>query len=87
MNEKITALYTNLQDASNAVGCLKTKGISRASVNTSECGLDLNADVRRRSNKFPGAVPSTMVKLEVNVDLVNKENALALLEESFGVIE
>ncbi len=87
MNEKITALYTNLHDASIAIDSLKTNGITRACMNTSECGLNLNADARQKINKFPGAVPSTMVKLEVDIDLINRENALSVLEKNFGVIE
>jgi hypothetical protein len=87
MNEKITALYTNIYDANSAMGALKTNGISKACLNTSECGLHFGINPRHRINKFPGAVPSTMVKLEINVDTGSRENALSVLEGSFGVIE
>ncbi|MDF2985706.1 MAG: hypothetical protein K0R50_1216 [Eubacterium sp.] len=87
MNEKITALYTNLYDAKSAIGTLRTNGISKACLNTSECGLHFGINPRQRLNKFPGAVPSTMVKLEIDVDQSNRTNALTVLEGSFGVIE
>lgn len=87
MNKKITALYTNLYDANSVMGTLKTNGISKACLNTSECGLHLGKEPRQRAHKFPGAVPSTMVKLEIDVNPDNRENALLVLERSFGVIE
>lgn len=87
MNKKITALYTNLYDANSVIGTLKSSGISKACLNTSECGLNYGINPIHRINKFPGAVPSTMVKLEINVDSGSRENALSVLEGSFGVIE
>ncbi len=87
MSEKITALYTNIYDANSVMGTLKTNGIGKACLNTSECGLHYGINPRHKINKFPGAVPSTMVKLEVNVDTGNRENAISVLEGSFGVIE
>lgn|GEM_PF-2489155 len=87
MSEKITALYTNLYDASTAMNTLKANSIGKACLNTSECGLHSAIDPRHRVSKFPGAVPSTMVKLEVNVDEANREGALSVLDGSFGVIE
>ncbi len=87
MNNRITALYTNLYDASSVMGTLKTNGISKACLNTSECGLNFGKEPRQRAHKFPGAVPSTMVKLEIDVGPDNREDALSVLEKSFGVIE
>lgn len=87
MNQKITALYTNLYDASTAMQTIKANSIGKACLNTSECGLHSGIDPRHRVTKFPGAVPSTMVKLEIDVDSANKEGALSVLDRSFGVIE
>ncbi len=87
MSEKITALYTNLYDANSAMGSLKTSGIRKACLNTSECGLHYGINPIHRISKFPGAVPSTMVKLEIDVVGTGRENALSILEGSFGVIE
>lgn len=87
MNEKITALYTNLYDANSAIGTLKTNGVNRACLNTSECGLHFGINPRQRINKFPGAIPLTMVKLEIDVDQDSRASALSVLEGSFGVIE
>jgi hypothetical protein len=87
MNKKITALYTNLYDAKSAIGALENNGINRACLNASECGLHFGINPRHRMSKFPGAVPSTLVKLEIDVDPHSRENALSVLEGSFGVIE
>ncbi len=87
MNQKITALYTNLYDANTAMGAIKTNSIGKACLNTSECGLHSGIDPRQRVIRFPGAVPSTMVKLEISVDPANRESALYVLNGSFGVIE
>lgn len=87
MNGKITALYTNLYDANSAIGVLKDGGIKTACLNTSECGLHNSFNPRNRITKFPGAVASTIVKLEVNIDPQSRDTALSMLEGSFGVIE
>lgn len=87
MDDKITALYTNLYDANNAIGELKTNGINMAYLNTSEFGLHIGFSQIGRVRKFPGAIVSTIVKLEIKVGPDNKDNALSVLEDSFGVIE
>ncbi len=87
MNEKITALYTNLCDANNAMGVLKDNGIKTACLNTSECGLHNSFNPRNRISKFPGAVASTVVRLEIDIDPQNRDTALSMVENSFGVIE
>lgn len=87
MQEKITALYTNLVDANNALGELKTNGINMAHLNTSEFGLHIGFNQVTHARKFPGAILSTIVKLEIDVAPDNKANALSLLEGSFGVID
>lgn len=87
MDEKITALYTNLYDANNAMTDLKTNGINMAHLNTSEFGLHIGFNQISKVKKFPGAIVSTIVKLEVNVDSANRSNAVSVLEGSFGVID
>jgi len=87
MDEKITALYTNLYDANNAMCDLKNNGVSIASINTSEFGLHIGFNQISQVRKFPGAVMSTIVKLELKVDPDTRDNALSVLEGSFGVIE
>jgi hypothetical protein len=87
MDEKITALYTNLYDANNAMSNLKTNGIIKANLNTSEFGLNIGIDQKYIVKKFPGAIISTVVKLEINVDTDNRDSALSVVEGSFGVID
>lgn len=87
MNEKITALYTNIYDASNAMSNLKNNGINTAYLNTTEFGRNIDYTQKNKIKKFPGAVVSTIVKLEVNVDESDRTNALSLIEGSFGVID
>jgi len=87
MNEKITALYTNLYDANNAMGVLKTNGIRMSCINTSEFGLHIGFNQIHTVRKFPGAIVSTIVKLEITVDPDNRDSALSVLEASFCVID
>jgi hypothetical protein len=87
MDEKITALYTNLYDANNAMCDLKTNGITMAHLNTSEFGLHIGIDHKAIIKKFPGAIVSTIVKLEINVDQDHRDSALSVVEGSFGVID
>lgn len=87
MDEKITALYTNLYDAKNAMGELKNNGINMAYLNTSEFGLHIGFNQISRVRKFPGPILSTVVKLEIKVGPDSKDNALSVLEGSFGVID
>ena len=87
MEEKITALYTNLYDANNAMCNLKTNGITTAHLNTTEFGLHIGISQKQVLKKFPGAIVSTVVKLEINVDPDNRNNALSVVEGSFGVID
>lgn len=87
MYEKITALYTNLYDANNAIGSLKNSGIKIACINTSEQGLHIGFSQLQKVRKFPGAVASTIVKLEIDVDQNSKDGALSAVEGSFGVID
>ncbi|MHB8062077.1 MAG: hypothetical protein ACYDG2_05490 [Ruminiclostridium sp.] len=87
MDEKITALYTNLYDANSAMCDLKTNGITMAHLNTTEFGLHIGIDQKNILKKFPGAIISTIVKLEINVDPDNRDNALSVVEGSFGVID
>lgn len=87
MDEKITALYTNLYDANNAMCDLKTNGITMAQLNTSEFGLHIGISPKYIAKKFPGAILSTIVKLEIKVGTDNRDSALSVVEGSFGVIE
>jgi len=87
MDEKITALYTNLFDANNAMYDLKNNGITMAHLNTTEFGLHIGIDQKAIIKKFPGAIVSTVVKLEIKVDSDNRDNALSVVEGSFGVID
>lgn len=87
MNEKITALYTNLYDANNTMGNLKNSGIKMACINTTDQGLHIGFSQMQKARKFPGAIESTIVKLEIDVDPANRDSALSVLEGSFGVID
>lgn len=87
MNEKITALYTNLYDANNTISNLKNSGVKMACINTSEQGLHIGFNQLQKVRKFPGAVASTIVKLEIDVDPNSKDGALSVVEGSFGVID
>lgn len=87
MDEKITALYTNLNDANNAINNLKTSGITTANLNTSDYGLHVGFSNKSIPRKFPGAINSTVVKLEINVDSDKRDNAISVVEGSSGVIE
>ena len=87
MDEKITALYTNLYDANNAMCDLKTNGITKAHLNTSEFGLHIGINQKPLVKKFPGPIMSTIVKLEFNVASDSRDNALSVVEGSFGVID
>lgn len=87
MDEKITALYTNLYDASAAMTNLKSNGITLTSLNTSDNGLHIGFNQRSVPRKFPGAIASTVVKLEINVDSTNRCNAISVVEGSYGVID
>lgn len=87
MNEKITALYTNIYDANNAMSSLKTNGISSAHLNTTEFGRNTDYNQKNKMKKFPGAIVSTVVQLEINVNEANRENAISVVEGSFGVID
>lgn len=87
MDEKITALYTNLYDANAAMSNLKTNGITTANINTTDHGLHAGFSQKSIPNKFPGAINSTVVKLEIDVDTSNRDNALSVVEESYGVID
>ncbi len=87
MNKQITALYTNLYDANNAMNCLRTNGITMAQLNISEFGLHIGINKRNIIKKFPGAILSTIVKLEINVDSANSPSVISVIEGSFGVID
>ena len=87
MDQKITALYTNIYDANNAMNNLKTNGIKMANLNTTEFGLHIGIDKKQVLKKYPGAILSTVVKLEVEVSPENKSNVLSVVERSFGVID
>jgi hypothetical protein len=87
MNEKITALYTNLYDANNAMTDLKSNGINMAHLNTSEFGLYIGNNQKSSLKKFPGAIISTIVKLEISIDSDSRDNALSVVEGSYGVID
>jgi len=87
MDEKITALYTNLYDANSAMCDLKTNGITMANLNTSEFGLHIGISQKNIVRKFPGAILSTIVKLEITVEPDTRDNALSVIEGSFGVID
>jgi len=87
MDEKITALYTNLYDANSAMSNLKTNGITMAHLSTTEFGLHIGIDQKSILKKFPGAIVSTIVKLEIKVDPDNRDSALSVIEGSFGVID
>ncbi len=87
MDEKITALYTNLYDANNAMNNLKTSGIAMASLNTSDYGLHVGFSQKMTPRKFPGAIASTVVKLEINVNSDKKDNAISVVKGSYGVID
>ncbi|HEY5584179.1 MAG TPA: hypothetical protein VIK78_06775 [Ruminiclostridium sp.] len=87
MDENITALYTNLYDANNAMCDLKTNGIRMACINTSEFGLHIGINQKHTVRKFPGAIVSTIVKLEIKVGADNRDSALSVLEGSFCVID
>lgn len=85
MQEELVFLYNNISDAKNILGSLKDKGIQRAYLTTTEFGLLAGIDQKQLIKKFPGAFLSTVVKLVVEVEPDNKQNALSLLEGSFGV--
>lgn len=87
MDEKITALYTNLYDANAAINILKTNGITMANLNTSDYGLHVGFSHKLIPQKFPGAIASTVVKLEINVDSAKKDNAISVVEGSYGVLD
>ncbi|PYG87973.1 hypothetical protein LY28_01683 [Ruminiclostridium sufflavum DSM 19573] len=87
MEEKITALYTNLYDANNAISSLKTNGIATANLNSSDYGLHKGFKHKSIPRKFPGAVASTVVKLEISVNPANRDSAVSVVAESYGVID
>ncbi len=87
MDEKITALYTNLYDANTAINNLKTNGITMANLNTSDYGLHVGFSQKIIPRKFPGAIASTVVKLEINVESTKKDNAISVVEGSYGVLD
>lgn len=87
MDEKITALYTNIYDANTAMSNLKTNGIATANLNTTDHGLHAGFNQKSTPRKFPGAINSTVVKLEIDVNTSNRDNALSVVEESYGVID
>lgn len=87
MEEELVVLYTNIVDAKNVMSNLSSNGIRRAYLNTTEFGLHIGISPKYRVNKFPGALPSTIVKLVIKVDSNDKDNALSVLEKSFGVID
>ncbi|WP_242855684.1 hypothetical protein [Ruminiclostridium josui] len=81
MQEELVFLYTNLSDAKNALGSLKDKGIRKAYLTTTEFGLHIGISQKQLIKKFPGAFPSTVVKVVAEVEPHNKENAVSILEE------
>lgn len=87
MEEEIVFLYTNISDAKNAITSLKNNGISKAYLNTTEFGLHIGINRKEILRKFPGAFPSTIVKLVISTDAENRDNAITLLENSFGVMD
>ncbi|HEX2927264.1 MAG TPA: hypothetical protein VHP38_13565 [Ruminiclostridium sp.] len=87
MQEEIVFLYTSIADAKNVLGSLKDNGIRKAYLNTTEFGLHIGISQKQVLKKFPGAVPSTVVKVVVEVEPEDKQNALSLLESSYGVVE
>ena len=58
-----------------------------ANLNTSDYGLHGGFSQKITPRKFPGAIASTVVKLEINVDSANKDNAISVVEGSYGVID
>lgn len=87
MNERITVLYTNIYDANSVVNSLKTNGIKSARLNTTEFGLHIGIDRKQVLKKYPGAILSTVVKLEVEVNPESRSDVLSVVESSFGVID
>ncbi len=85
MQEELVFLYTNLSDAKNVLGSLKDNGIRKAYLTTTEFGLHIGISQKQLIKKFPGALPSTVVKVVVEVEPDNKQNAVSVLQESFGV--
>jgi hypothetical protein len=87
MDEKITALYTNLYDARDAQNYLNSNGLTKININPSEFGLHNAFPLKHKVKAFPGAIVSTVVKLEVDLDNCDKNTAVSLVEKSFGVID
>jgi hypothetical protein len=87
MQEELVFLYTDISDAKTVMGSLKSNGIRRAYLNTTEFGLHVGISQKQAIKKFPGALLSTVVKLVVEVDPENKDNALSVLQGSFGVVD
>lgn len=87
MQEELVFLYTNIADAKDVMGSLKNNGVRRAYLNTTEFGLHIGISQKQVIKRFPGAFLSTVVKLVVEVDPENKDNALSVLQRSYGVAD
>ncbi len=85
MQEELVFLYTSLSDAKNVLCSLKDNGINKAYLTTTEFGLHMGISQKQIIKKFPGAFPSTVVKVVVEVEPDNRQNAVSVLQESFGV--
>lgn len=88
MEEEISILYTDICHAKKVMGDLNSSGIRKTYLNTTEFGLHIGINSKDVYKKFPGAFPSTMVKLVVKVDSQDdRDNAVQLLQNSFGVMD
>lgn len=87
MNEKLTALFTNLYDARDAQNYLNSNGLTKININPSDFGLHKAFSSKYRARSFPGAILSTVVKLEVDLNNCDKDTAVSLVQKSFGVID
>lgn len=87
MQEELVFLYTDIADAKSVLGSLKDNGIRKAYLNTTEFGLHIGISQKQILKKFPGALSSTVVRLVVEVEPEDKQNALLLLEKSYGVVD
>ncbi len=87
MQEKIVALFTNLPDAKAAREKLSDKGFTLININATEFGLSRVYQNNYRYKIFPGAILSTVVKIEGSIEVCDRPKAEEIIEKSFGVID
>ncbi len=87
MQEKIVVLFTNLCDAKAAREKLNDKGFTLISINATQFGLSRSFHNRHRYKSFPGAILSTVIKIEAYIEICDKSVAEEIIEKSFGVID